>query len=147
VELRVNTLGDAESRARYTRELTEYFGAHVDDLSPTAVDLLAKGNPLRILDSKHAADQVLAAWAPTILATATGEAKAWFGDIQAGLAAAGVPFVADNRIVRGLEYYTGTVWEFVTTALGSQNAVIAGGRYDNLVAELSRGKSVPVRSC
>ena len=144
MELRVNTLGDAATRTRYTSELTEFFRAYAADLSPTAHELLAKGNPLRILDSKHAGDQAVAARAPTVLETATAEARSWFADIQDGLACAGVPFVVDKRIVRGLEYYTGTVWEFVTSALGSQNAVIAGGRYDNLVAELSRGKPMPV---
>lgn len=149
VELRVNTLCDTESRQRYEQALQDFFGAVKDQLSSNSRELLLRGNPLRILDSKHPEDKQLVANAPEILAAASGESRQYFSDVCAGLDDLNISYRVDPRIVRGLEYYTGTVWEFVTSTLGSQNAVMAGGRYDNLVSEIagSAAATVPAVGC
>ena len=139
--LELNTLGDAESRDAYRAALVEYFTAHKASLSADSQIRLEK-NPMRILDSKDDGDKKLVADAPTIAPYLTAHAAGFFADVQKYLTAFGVPFVINPRIVRGLDYYSHTAFEFVTTALGSQGTVLAGGRYDGLVAEMG-GPSTP----
>ena len=133
--LELNTLGDAESRAAYREALVAYFGAHRGALSAESRDRLER-NPLRLLDSKDAGDRALVADAPTIGAHLTPEAAAFYDRLRGHLARLGVPFRENPRIVRGLDYYNHTAFEFVTDRLGAQGAVLAGGRYDGLVAQM-----------
>jgi histidyl-tRNA synthetase len=130
--LEINTLGDAPSRAAYREALVAYFSAHAEKLSGDSRVRLEK-NPLRILDSKDPGDRVLVAEAPTIEPYLTDAARAHWDSLRANLTAFGVAFVENPRIVRGLDYYGHTAFEFVTTALGAQGTVMAGGRYDGLV--------------
>lgn len=139
--LLLNTLGDPESRAAYRDALVAYFSAHKDKLSEDSLKRLEK-NPLRILDSKDAGDRELVAQAPLIDDYLTPGALAFFTAVKQGLTLAGVPFQVDPRLVRGLDYYTHTAFEFVTTHLGAQGAVIAGGRYDGLIQQLG-GPATP----
>ncbi len=135
VVLELNTLGDTPSRDAYRAALVAYFQAHAGALSADSRDRLAR-NPLRILDSKDEGDRALIAGAPIIAAYLTPEAAAFYTAVQAHLARFGVPFTENPRIVRGLDYYSHTAFEFVTTRLGAQGTVMAGGRYDGLVAEM-----------
>jgi histidyl-tRNA synthetase len=135
VVLELNTLGDTPSRDAYRAALVAYFQAHAGALSADSRDRLAR-NPLRILDSKDQADRALIAGAPTISVYLTPDAAAFYAAVQAHLVRLGVPFVENPRIVRGLDYYSHTAFEFVTTRLGAQGTVMAGGRYDGLVAEM-----------
>lgn len=141
VVLNINTLGDAQSRAQYRDALVGYFSAHIQDLSEDSRVRLEK-NPLRILDSKDETDQKLVATAPVIYAHLTDEAAAFYEALKSALTRFGVPYTENPRIVRGLDYYNHTAFEFVTTALGAQGTVMAGGRYDGLVAQMG-GPSVP----
>ena len=141
VELQVNTLGDTESRAAYRNRLVEYFSAYAAELSDDSKLRLEK-NPLRILDSKDEGDKKLVAGAPQMQDSLTDEARAFFDSLQNYLNGFGVPFVRNSNIVRGLDYYNHTAFEFVTTALGAQGTVMAGGRYDGLVEQMG-GPSVP----
>jgi histidyl-tRNA synthetase len=133
VTLKLNTLGDAESRSAWRTALIDHFSAHRSELSEDSQERLEK-NPLRILDSKDPRDRPFADTAPTILLSA--EAEDFFGQVRAGLDAAGVAYELDPHLVRGLDYYRHTAFEFVTDQLGAQGTVIAGGRYDGLVEEL-----------
>ncbi|TVR98232.1 MAG: histidine--tRNA ligase [Rhodospirillales bacterium] len=141
VVLEINTLGDSASRAVYRERLITYFAAHHDSLSPDSRDRLHR-NPLRILDSKDEGDRALIAEAPLITDSLSDGSRAFFEAVLAGLEACGVPFRHNPRLVRGLDYYCHTAFEFTTDALGAQNAVLAGGRYDGLVAELG-GPTTP----
>ncbi len=133
--LELNTLGDAESRAAYRTALVAYFTEHSGKLSEESRSRLER-NPMRILDSKDAADRALVADAPVIAPYLTESAAAFYGKLQEHLSRMGVPYRENPRIVRGLDYYSHTAFEFVTTALGAQGTVMAGGRYDGLVAEM-----------
>jgi histidyl-tRNA synthetase len=133
--LELNTLGDRESREAYRAALVAHFAAHRDALSEDSRTRLER-NPLRILDSKDARDAPFVAEAPTIFAHLTPTARDFYGTLKRHLAGFGVPFRENPRIVRGLDYYNHTAFEFVTTALGAQGTVMAGGRYDGLVAEM-----------
>ncbi len=133
--LEVNTLGDAPSRDAYRAALVAYFTQHADALSADSQVRLEK-NPLRILDSKDKGDRALIEGAPTIFAHLTPEAAAFFAGVQKHLARFGVPYRINPRIVRGLDYYSHTAFEFVTEKLGAQGTVMAGGRYDGLVEEM-----------
>ncbi|WP_374632654.1 histidine--tRNA ligase [Ferrovibrio sp.] len=133
--LLLNTLGDPESRVAYRAALVEYFSAHKASLSEDSLKRLEK-NPLRILDSKDEGDRELVKDAPLIENYLSSGAQAFFTAVKAGLSQVGVPFQVDPRLVRGLDYYTHTAFEFVTTHLGAQGAVIAGGRYDGLIEQL-----------
>jgi histidyl-tRNA synthetase len=133
--LELNTLGDTESRQAYRDALVGYFSDHRAALSEDSRTRLER-NPLRILDSKDAADRALVADAPTIMRFLTSAAADFYDGLRAHLARFGVPFVENPRIVRGLDYYSHTAFEFVTTRLGAQGTVLAGGRYDGLVAEM-----------
>ena len=135
IVLEINTLGDAPSRAAYRDALIAYFTAHEGALSADSRDRLAR-NPMRILDSKDEGDRRIVADAPTIEAYLTPEAAGFYEAVRAHLGAFGVPFRDNPRIVRGLDYYGHTAFEFVTTALGAQGTVMGGGRSDGLVAEM-----------
>jgi len=135
VMLELNTLGDAASRDAYRAALVSYFSAHRDALSEESRDRLER-NPMRILDSKNEGDRALVASAPTIAPHLTAEASAFYDNVRRHLGQLGVPFRENPRIVRGLDYYSHTAFEFVTSRLGAQGTVMAGGRYDGLVAEM-----------
>jgi histidyl-tRNA synthetase len=139
--LELNTLGDVASRAAYREALVAYFSAHREALSADSRDRLER-NPLRILDSKDPGDRALVADAPTIYAALTPEAAAFYDELRAHLSRLRVPFRENPRIVRGLDYYNHTAFEFVTDKLGAQGTVMAGGRYDGLVAQMG-GPAVP----
>ncbi|MGH7121945.1 MAG: histidine--tRNA ligase [Acetobacteraceae bacterium] len=135
VTLEINTLGDAASRTAWRAALVAYFNAHRTELARESQERLER-NPLRILDSKEPCDQPIIAGAPLIAPHLTQAAAAFYAGVQEGLARFGVPFRENPRIVRGLDYYGHTAFEFVTSALGAQGTVMAGGRYDGLVAEM-----------
>jgi histidyl-tRNA synthetase len=135
VVLELNTLGDAASRAAYRAALVAYFTENEAGLSAESQERLSK-NPMRILDGKDAGDRALVAAAPVIGPYLTPEAAAFYDGVREALGRFGVPFVENPRIVRGLDYYSHTAFEFVTTRLGAQGTVMAGGRYDGLVAEM-----------
>jgi histidyl-tRNA synthetase len=135
ITLEINTLGDAESRSAYRAALVAYFTTHRDALSAESQARLER-NPLRILDSKERADRPIIAGAPVIAPYLTAEAAAFYAGVKQGLTDFGVPFRDNPRIVRGLDYYGHTAFEFVTTELGAQGTVMAGGRYDGLVTEM-----------
>jgi histidyl-tRNA synthetase len=133
--LELNTLGDRESRAAYREALVGYFTVHQGALSEDSLVRLER-NPMRILDSKDEGDRRVVAGAPTIHAYLTAPAAAFYAELQVHLGRFGVPFRENPRIVRGLDYYGHTAFEFVTSKLGAQGTVLAGGRYDGLVAEM-----------
>ncbi len=134
--LLLNTLGDGADRPRYLDALRSHFNADLDALTEQSRVTLGI-NPLRVLDSKRAPDADLIASAPLITDYISDDAAAAFERVQAGLRAVGVPFVLAPRLVRGLDYYTRTTFEFASIALdAAQNAVGGGGRYDGLVADL-----------
>ncbi|MBW6533046.1 histidine--tRNA ligase [Sphingomonas citri] len=135
VTLKLNTLGDAATRDAWRAALVAHFAAHRGELSEDSLTRLEK-NPLRILDSKDPRDRPVADSAPDIDAYLTEEARAFFDAVTAGLDAAGVKWERDARLVRGLDYYRHTAFEFVTDRLGAQGTVLAGGRYDGLVESL-----------
>lgn len=142
VTLHLNTLGDAESREAWRAALIEYFRAVKDRLSEESQERLEK-NPLRILDSKDARDKPFLADAPKIDAFLSEEARAFFAAVTGGLDAAGVKWVRAESLVRGLDYYRHTAFEFIpdegsasAAALGSQSTVLGGGRYDGLMESL-----------
>ena len=131
VTLKLNTLGDSASRDAWRARLIEHFSGA--DISPESRERLQK-NPLRVLDSKDPRDQAAVAGAPAMQLTA--EAEDFFGKVREGLDAVGVAYELDPHLVRGLDYYRHTAFEFVTDRLGAQGAVIAGGRYDGLIESL-----------
>ena len=135
VTLQLNTLGDAETRDAWRAALVAHFEAHKSDLSEESLARLEK-NPLRILDSKDPRDRPVADSAPPIDAFLTLEAADFFAKVTAGLDAAGVAWERNPRLVRGLDYYRHTAFEFVTDRLGAQGTVLAGGRYDGLIEAL-----------
>ena len=142
VELNLNTLGDAKSRATYRANLIEYFTIHENELSEESKIRLRK-NPLRILDSKDEGDQKLVAGAPLMAQALSEDAHEFFTNVQDYLTLFKLPRPYLNpRIVRGLDYYNHTTFEFITTALGAQGTVLAGGRYDGLVEQMG-GRAVP----
>ena len=135
VTLMLNTLGDGASREAWRAALVEYFRAHKADLSEDSQDRLER-NPLRILDSKDPRDKVFTDAAPKIDDFLSGEAQDFFGKVTAGLDAAGVAWTRAPALVRGLDYYRHTAFEFVTDRLGAQGTVLGGGRYDGLMESL-----------
>jgi histidyl-tRNA synthetase len=139
--LELNTLGDTESRTAYRAALVAYFQDHRAALSEDSLMRLER-NPMRILDSKDEGDRRIVAGAPTIAGFLTDEAARFYASLQGHLQHFGVPFLENPRIVRGLDYYSHTAFEFVTTSLGAQGTVMAGGRYDGLVAEMG-GPATP----
>jgi histidyl-tRNA synthetase len=141
LRLNLNSLGTPESRAVYRRVLVEYLNAHAATLDADSLRRL-EGNPLRILDSKNPAMADVIAGAPSITDHLDPESAAHFAGLRGHLDAAGVEYVVNPRLVRGLDYYSRTVFEWITTDLGSQDAVCSGGRYDGLVAQLG-GEPTP----
>ncbi len=141
VELQINTLGNAAARSAHRTVLIEYLQTHRDALDDEARARL-ETNPLRILDSKNPAVQAIVANAPALADYLDEADRENFAEIQALLTTAGVPFVVNPRLVRGLDYYNRTVFEWVTQSLGAQGTLCAGGRYDGLVAQLG-GKATP----
>jgi histidyl-tRNA synthetase len=135
VTLQLNTLGDAETREAWRAALVAHFEAHRGELSEDSLKRLDK-NPMRILDSKDPRDRPIADSAPDIDAYLTPDARAFFDAVTAGLDAAGVAWERNARLVRGLDYYRHTAFEFVTDRLGAQGTVLAGGRYDGLIESL-----------
>lgn len=135
VTLQLNTLGDGASREAWRAALITYFRDHRDQLSEDSQDRLER-NPLRILDSKDPRDKPFTADAPRIDDYLSGEAQDFFGRVTAGLSAAGVAWVRAPGLVRGLDYYRHTAFEFVTDRLGAQGTVLGGGRYDGLIEAL-----------
>ncbi|MCW8946494.1 MAG: histidine--tRNA ligase [Sedimenticola sp.] len=141
LELQINTLGTPEERSVYREELVTYLSANSDQLDEDSQRRL-KSNPLRILDSKNPAMRPLIEQAPSLMDYLGDESKAHFELLCTGLSAAGVPYIINTRLVRGLDYYARTVFEWVTDRLGAQGTVCAGGRYDGLVEQLG-GKPTP----
>ena len=141
VTLQLNTLGDGASRDAWRTALIEYFRAHRDALSEDSQDRLER-NPLRILDSKDPRDKPFTADAPRIDDYLSAEAQDFFGHVTSGLDAAGVAWTRAQSLVRGLDYYRHTAFEFVTTRLGAQGTVLGGGRYDGLMESLG-GAATP----
>ena len=139
--LQINTLGDIESRQRHRAKLIAYFEAHQDALDEDSTRRL-HSNPLRILDSKNPAMQALNDAAPRLVDELDDAARAHFEALQALLHANGITFEINPRLVRGLDYYNRTVFEWVTDQLGAQGTVCAGGRYDGLIEQLG-GKPAP----
>ena len=133
--LELNTLGNTDSREAYRRVLVDYLEARRDELSGESLSRLAR-NPLRILDSKNAGDRAVVAEAPLLGDSLDAESAEFFASVRAGLDRLGIAHTLNPRLVRGLDYYCHTAFEFTTDALGAQGAVIAGGRYDGLVAQM-----------
>jgi histidyl-tRNA synthetase len=139
--LEINSLGNPDARQRYRNELVAYFTASRSRLDEDSLRRLAQ-NPLRILDSKNPDMAEIVAAAPVMLDYLDDESTRHFDDLKALLDAAGVPYRVNPRLVRGLDYYNRTVFEWVTDALGAQGAVCSGGRYDGLVEKLG-GRPTP----
>jgi histidyl-tRNA synthetase len=135
VRLTINSLGTPEARANYREQLQAYFRAHLDGLDEDSRRRL-DGNPLRNLDSKQPAMRALIEGAPLLTDYLDAESQAHFAALRAGLDALGVAYEVNPRLVRGLDYYSRTVFEWVTDALGAQDAVCSGGRYDGLITQL-----------
>jgi len=135
VTLQLNSLGTVAERAVYRESLVDYFNAHLAQLDEDSVRRL-ETNPLRILDSKNPAMQALIAQAPELMDYLGDESRLHFQTLTAYLDAVGIVYQLNPRLVRGLDYYGKTVFEWVTTELGSQGTVCAGGRYDGLIAQL-----------
>lgn len=133
IKLEINTLGDAESRTAYRDALVAYFTQHASALSEDS-RLRLERNPLRILDSKDEGDRAIIASAPRMEEHLTPAAQAYFAAVLDGLGELGVEAHRNERLVRGLDYYNHTVFEFTTDQLGAQGTVLAGGRYDGLIS-------------
>jgi len=139
--LELNTLGDPESRQAYRAALIEYFSAHKARLSDDSLDRLQR-NPLRILDSKNKVDREIIVGAPEFSDSLDRESQDFFAAVCDGLTALGIVYSLNSRLVRGLDYYCHTAFEFTTEALGAQGTVLAGGRYDGLVSQMG-GTATP----
>jgi len=141
VELQLNTLGNSESRSAYREALIAYFSARVTELSEDSRRRLER-NPLRIFDSKEETDRPVVRDAPAFADYLDAASCQFFDQVRAGLERLGIGYRLNPRLVRGLDYYTHTAFEFVTTDLGAQGTVMGGGRYDGLV-ELMGGPALP----
>jgi len=133
--LELNSLGDTESRAAYRDVLVDYFSSHRDSLSDDSRERLGR-NPMRILDSKDEGDRKIVADAPSIADSFNDASKAFFDGVLTGLETAGIAYTLNPRLVRGLDYYCHTAFEFTTDDLGAQGALVAGGRYDGLIRQM-----------
>lgn len=138
VVVEVNSLGDEESRNAYRTKLVEYLRGHYDELSDDSKARLER-NPLRILDSKEECDKAVVENAPLYADSLNEKSKEFFKQVLEGLDKLGIKYRVNNRLVRGLDYYSHTVFELVTDKLGAQGTVLAGGRYDGLVAQMGGG--------
>jgi histidyl-tRNA synthetase len=141
VKLKLNSLGTQESRRAYREKLVTYFQQHAAALDADSLRRLG-GNPMRILDSKNPAMQAVVSGAPLLTEHLDAESREHFDGLCATLAAMGIGYVVDPRLVRGLDYYSRTVFEWVTDALGAQDAICSGGRYDGLITQLG-GEATP----
>lgn len=141
IELNINSIGCKTCRAEYHKALKEYFGGHIDELCDTCKDRLER-NPMRLLDCKSPECQKIAKDAPVVIDYLCDECSDHFEGVKKRLSVMGIPFSINPRIVRGLDYYTKTVFEFVSTEIGAQGTVCGGGRYDGLVEEFG-GKPTP----
>jgi histidyl-tRNA synthetase len=141
IGLELNTLGSSDARARYRARLVQYLERHQDALDEDSRRRMHT-NPLRVLDSKNPAMQALIEQAPRLYDDLDEEALRHFEQLQAALRAANVPYTLNPRLVRGLDYYNRTVFEWVTDRLGAQGTVCAGGRYDGLIEQIG-GKPAP----
>lgn len=141
--LEINTLGDAESRNAYRTALVEYLTPYKDQLSTDSKVRLEK-NPMRILDSKDEGDKKIIASAPLMENYLNETSKKFFNDVLTGLKKLNIPYKINSKLVRGLDYYCHTVFEFTTTELGAQSAILSGGRYDGLVEMLGGPKTAGV---
>jgi histidyl-tRNA synthetase len=139
--LHINSLGTPDSRRVYREKLVAYFADYREQLDDDSQRRLA-GNPMRILDSKNPAMQAIVAGAPSITDHLDAESQSHFDALRAHLDAVGIAYTVNPRLVRGLDYYSRTVFEWITTELGSQDAVCSGGRYDGLVSQLG-GEPTP----
>ncbi len=135
VALEINSLGDSESRIAYRNALTDYYSRFKADLSEESQNRLAV-NPMRILDSKDERDRKINATAPSLESYYNDLSRRFFDEVLAGLTNIGVKYKINPLLVRGLDYYCHTAFEFTTNMLGSQNAVLAGGRYDKLIGQM-----------
>ena len=133
--LELNSLGDTESRTAYRDMLVDYFRSHFDELSEDSRDRLER-NPLRILDSKDQGDRAIIENAPLISDSFNDYSRDFFETVKQGLDVARVEYTLNPRLVRGLDYYCHTAFEFTTTELGAQGALVAGGRYDGLIKQM-----------
>lgn len=140
--LEINSLGDADSRAEYRRRLVDYLGAYEQELDSDSRNRLAT-NPLRILDSKNPRTREILDDAPELFDCLDPESRAHFDGLCSYLDELGIEFSVNHKLVRGLDYYNRTVFEWITDELGSQSAVCAGGRYDGLVQQLGGKNAVP----
>ena len=141
VKLELNSLGTSAARAIYRDALVEFLTAHADQLDEDSRRRMSS-NPLRVLDSKSPETQAVLVNAPKLADYLDDESRVHFEGLRARLDAAGVPYVINSKLVRGLDYYSKTVFEWVTDQLGSQGTVCAGGRYDGLVEQMG-GKPTP----
>ena len=141
VTLLINSLGDGESRAAYRAVLVAYLNKRKGELSEESLTRLEK-NPLRIFDSKDDGDRAVMTEAPLLSKYLNDASKAFFDEVLSGLADLGVAVTVNPKLVRGLDYYSHTAFEFVTDKLGAQGAVLAGGRYDGLMEQMG-GKPTP----
>ncbi len=139
--LKINSLGDAESRSNYRKALVEYLNDYKTELSQDSLKRLSQ-NPLRILDSKNENDKKILANAPNILDYLNQESRQRFHKVTEGLDVLGIKYCIDKNLVRGLDYYCHTAFEFITNELGAQGTVLAGGRYDGL-SKMLGGPDVP----
>lgn len=139
--LELNTLGDAESRDAYRAVLVEYLEKRIDELSKESRERLTR-NPLRVLDSKDEGDRKVVTGAPVYSDYLNDASRAFFDEVREGLAALDITYRLNPRLVRGLDYYSHTAFEFTTEHLGSQGAVMAGGRYDGLIGMMG-GTATP----
>ena len=135
INLKINTLGDSESRLKYRKALVDYLNDYKSDLSNESIKRLTE-NPLRILDSKNEIDKKILIKAPNILDYLNDASQERFEKVCSGLNALNIKYQIDKNLVRGLDYYCHTAFEFITSALGSQGTVLAGGRYDGLAKML-----------
>lgn len=138
VTVEINSLGDAESRKAYREKLVNYLKQHYDELSEDSKNRLEK-NPLRVLDSKEECDKRIVENAPLYADSLNETSAAFFQEVLKGLDSLGIKYRVNNRLVRGLDYYSHTVFELTTDKLGAQGTVLAGGRYDGLVAQMGGG--------
>ncbi len=133
--LELNSLGDNESRLAYREKLIKYLKGHLNSLSKDSCDRLER-NPLRILDSKDQSDRAIIENAPMIIDSFNDHSRDFFETVKEGLDLAGVNYIINPRLVRGLDYYCHTAFEFTTNQLGAQGALVAGGRYDGLIKQM-----------
>lgn len=138
VVVEINSLGDNESRDVYRQKLVEYLKGHYDELSEDSRNRLER-NPLRVLDSKEECDKAVVANAPLYQDSWNESSTNFFNQVLQGLDSLGIKYRVNNRLVRGLDYYSHTVFELVTDKLGSQGTVLAGGRYDGLIEQMGGG--------